>query len=107
MFVAPPSLFGQHNKSHRLHSWALNKLQYRQDIHEDIREHNVQILQQNILQLKFEVTVKITHIMAHTYDIDDKHWISHIGTNNPSNCKADTKSKGYQEIVFFDWKIQL
>ena len=45
--------------------------------------------------------------MAHTYDIDGKHWISHIGTNNPSNCKADTKSKGYQEIVFFDWKIQL
>ena len=26
---------------------------------------------------------------------------------NPSNCKADTKNKGYQEIMFFDWKIQL
>ena len=24
-----------------------------------------------------------------------------------SNCKADTKNKGYQEIMFFDWKIQL
>ena len=23
------------------------------------------------------------------------------------NCKADTKNKGYQEIMFFDWKIQL
>ena len=55
-FVAPPPLFGQHNESHRLHSWALNRLQYRQDIHEDIREHNVQILQQNSLQLKFEIT---------------------------------------------------
>ena len=42
-----------------------------------------------------------------TYDIQDKHWIPHIGINNPSNCKADTKNKGYQEIMFFDWKIQL
>ena len=42
-----------------------------------------------------------------TYDIHDKHWIPHIGINNPSNCKADTKNKGYQEIMFFDWKIQL
>ena len=25
----------------------------------------------------------------------------------PSNCKADTKNKGYQEIMFFEWKIQL
>ena len=42
-----------------------------------------------------------------TYDLHDKHWIPHIGINNPSNCKADTKNKGYQEIMFFDWKIQL
>ena len=42
-----------------------------------------------------------------TYDIHDKHWIPHIGKNNPSNCKVDTKNKGYQEIMFFDWKIQL
>ena len=27
-----------------------------------------------------------------TYDIHDKHWIPHIGINNPSNCKADTKN---------------
>ena len=31
----------------------------------------------------------------------------HIGINNPSNCKADTNNEGYQEIMFFDWKIQL
>ena len=37
-----------------------------------------------------------------TYDIHDKHWIPHIGINNPSNCKADTKNKGYQEIMFFE-----
>ena len=30
-----------------------------------------------------------------------------MGINNPSNCKADTKNKGYQEIMFFDWKKQL
>ena len=41
------------------------------------------------------------------YYLHDKHWIPHIGINNPSNCKADIKNKGYQEIVFFDWKIQL
>ena len=35
------------------------------------------------------------------------HWIPHIGINNPSNCKADKNNKGYQEILFFDWKIQL
>ena len=29
------------------------------------------------------------------------------GINDPSNCKADTKNKGYQEIMFFDRKIQL
>ena len=38
-FVAPLPLFGQHNESHRLPSWALIRLQCRQDIHEDIREH--------------------------------------------------------------------
>ena len=42
-----------------------------------------------------------------TYDLHDENWIPHIGINNPSNCKADTKNKGYQEIMFFDWKIQL
>ena len=41
-----------------------------------------------------------------TYDKHDKHWIPHIGINNPSNCKADTKNKKYQEIRFFGWKIQ-
>ena len=28
-----------------------------------------------------------------TYDIHDKHWIPHIGINDPSNCKADTKNE--------------
>ena len=42
-----------------------------------------------------------------TYDLHDKHWILPIGINDASNCKADTKNKGYQEIMFFDWKIQL
>ena len=68
-FVAPPPLIGQHNESHRLHNWALSRLQYRQDIHEDIREHNVQILHQNSLQLKFEITVKLNNIVQHPYPL--------------------------------------
>ena len=28
-----------------------------------------------------------------TYDLHDKHWIPHIGINDPSNSKADTKIK--------------
>ena len=78
-FIAPPPLLGQHNESHRLHSWALSRLQYRQDIHEDIREHNVQILNQNSLQLKFEITVKLNNIFQHPYPL------------SPSNITAQTK----------------
>ena len=37
----------------------------------------------------------------------DKNWIPHIKKNNHSDCKIDTKNKGYQEIMFFDCKIQL
>ena len=33
--------------------------------------------------------------------------ISMIKTGYHTNCKADTKNKGYQEIMFFDWKKQL
>ena len=69
-FVAPPPLFGQHQENNRLHSWALNRLQYRQDIHDDIREHNIQILQQNSLQLKFEITVKLNNIAQHPYPLN-------------------------------------
>ena len=64
-FVAPPPLFGLHQESNRLHSWALNRLQNRQDIHEDIREHNIQILEQNSLQLKFEITIKLNNVVQH------------------------------------------
>ena len=40
-FVATPTpLFGQHHESNRLDNWALNRLQYRQNIHKDIQEHN-------------------------------------------------------------------
>ena len=35
-----------------------------------------------------------------TYNLHDQNWIPHIGINTPSNCKADTKNKGYQEIMF-------
>ena len=42
-----------------------------------------------------------------TYDLNDQHCIPHIGINDPSNFKADTKNKGCQEIMFADWKIEL
>ena len=71
-FVAPPPLFGQHQDSNRLHSWALSRLQYRQDIHEDTREHNIQILQQNSLQLKFEITIKLNNIFQHPYPLNPR-----------------------------------
>ena len=66
-FVAPPPLFGQHQESNRLRSCALKRLQCRQDIHEDIRELNIQILQQNSLQLKFEITVRLKKIVQHPF----------------------------------------
>ena len=64
-FVAPPPLFGQHHKSNTLNNWALNKLQYQQDIHKDIQEHNIQILTQNNLTLNFELTVRLNNIIHH------------------------------------------
>ena len=36
-----------------------------------------------------------------TYNLHDKYWIPHIGINTPSNCKADAKSKGYQDKNVF------
>ena len=43
-FAAPPPLFGQHHESNRLHNWALNRYQDRQEIQKDIQENNIQIL---------------------------------------------------------------
>ena len=64
-FVAPPLLIGQHHESSRLHNWALNRLQYRHDTHKVIREHNIQILQQDKLTLKFEITVRLNKEIQH------------------------------------------
>ena len=79
-FVAPPPLFEQHQESNRLHSWALNRLQYRQVIHEDVREHNIQILQQNSLQLKFEILIKLNNNVQRPYPL------------NPPNITAQSLS---------------
>ena len=68
-FVAPPPLLGQHQKRSRLHKWALNRLQYRQDIHKKIQEHNIQMLQQNSLQLKFEITVRLNNTVQHPFPL--------------------------------------
>ena len=48
---------------------------------------------------------KLTTILL--INVNDKNWISHIGINDASNCKADTKNSGYQEIKLLDWKIHL
>ena len=68
-FVAPPPLFGQHHESNGLHNWALNRLQYRQDIHKDIREHNIQILTQDNLTFKFEITERLNYRIDHTLSL--------------------------------------
>ena len=68
-FLAPPPLFVKHQKSSRLHIWALNRLQYRQDIHKDIQELNNQILQQSSLTLKFEHTLKLNNIVQHPFPL--------------------------------------
>ena len=67
--VPPPPFFGQHQESSRLHNWALNRLQYRQDIHKDIQKHNIQILQQKSLTLKFERTVRLNNIVQHPFPL--------------------------------------
>ena len=64
-FVAPPPPFGQYHDSNRLHNWALNRLQYRHDIHKDIQEHNIQILTQDKLTLKFEIKVQLNNLVHH------------------------------------------
>ena len=68
-WTTPPPLFGQHQESSRLHNWALSTLQYRQDIHKGIQEHNVQLLQKNSLQLKIEITVRLKNIVQHPFPL--------------------------------------
>ena len=75
-FVAPPPLFGQHQEKNRLHNWALNRLQYRHDIHIDIQEHNIQILQQSSLTLKFELTVRLDNIVQYPFPLDTPNIIA-------------------------------
>ena len=64
-FVATPPLYDQHHESNRLHNWVLNRLQHRQDIHKDLREHNVQILTKDDLILNFKITVRLNNIIHH------------------------------------------
>ena len=72
-FVAPPPLFGQNHESHRLDNWALNRLEYLQDIHKDIQDHNIQILRQDNLTLKFEIAVKLINIVHHPLPVAPKN----------------------------------
>ena len=63
--AATSPLLGQHHESNRLHIWALNRLQNRQDIQKDIQEHNKKKLQQDNLTLKFEITVRLNNMIHH------------------------------------------
>ena len=69
-FVAPPPLFGQHQENSRLHNWAINRLQYRHDVHKDIQEHNIQILQQSSLTLNFEITGRLNNIVQQPFPLN-------------------------------------
>ena len=75
-FVAPPPLLSQHLDSNRLYNWALNRLQYRHDIHKDIQEHNIQILTQDNLTLKFEKTVKLNNLVHHSLPLAPPNFIA-------------------------------
>ena len=72
-----PSIIGQHHESSRLHDWALNRLQYRHDIHKDIQEHNIQILKHNNLTLKFEITVRLNKIIQHPLPLASPNITAH------------------------------
>ena len=95
----------------------LRRLNITRNKHSDRKIVNFQVFADSVYQAELEryqghiqLAEKYPNNGAHgrlIYDIHDKHWIPHIGINNPSNCKADTKNKGYQEKMFFDWKIQL
>ena len=45
--------------------------------------------QQGLIRIDKNFPFHGTHVRL-TYNLHDKHWIPHIGINNPSNCKADT-----------------
>ena len=65
LLCSTPSLFGEHLDSNRLHKSALNRLQYRHDIFQDIQDYNIQILTRHNLTLKFEITVNLTKLVHH------------------------------------------
>ena len=81
IFVAPPPLFGQHHEGNRLHNWALNRLQNRQDIFKDIQEHNIQLLTLDNLTLKFEITVRPNNIIQHPLPLTPPKYNSSIFTS--------------------------
>ena len=87
-----------------------NKNSYRKIVNFQVFADSVHQAELERYQEQIKLDERYPYNGAHgrlTYDIHDKHWMSHIGINIPSNSKADTKNKGYQEILFFDWKIQL
>ena len=95
----------------------LLRLNITKNKHSDMKIVNFQVFADSVHQAELEryqrhikLDEKHPYNGAHgrlTYDIHDTYWIPHIEIKNPSNCKAGTKNKGYQEKMFFDWKIQI
>ena len=78
---------------HRL-NLTNNKHSERQIVHFHVFSDSVHQAELERYQGHIKLDKKYPFNGAHrrlTYDTKDKHWISHIGINNPSNCKADTK----------------
>ena len=89
-------LFGQHHESNRLHNWALNRLQYRQDIHKDIQEDNIQKLTQDNLTLKFEITVRINNIIHNPLSLASPH----LKPQKSSTNTIDTQKRQLDVSLF-------
>ena len=61
----PSIIWTTSRRKNRLHNWALNRLQYRQDFHKGIQDHSISILIQDNLTLKFEITVRLINKIHH------------------------------------------
>ena len=87
-----------------------NKNENRKLVNYQVFPNSANQAQLEIYQGHVQLCDKFPYHGAHgrlTYDLHDKNWKLHIRIKNPSICKAGTKKSGYQEIKFFDCKIQL
>ena len=89
-FVAPPPFFGQQLGSNRIHIWALNRLQYRHDVHKDTQKIFFQIFTQHNLCVKFEITVKLNNLVHHPFTLSPTNMRARSLTPPPPICQNTT-----------------